>query len=648
MRFEIFIIILLSLFFSNLVTAQKSDFGDVSIEDFSSYPAKYDSSESAVVFFEVAKSFFSPQLYVEYERHIRIKVLTDEGTEWGEVSIPFNKNIDQDVFDIEAASYEINGDKIEVTKLDEAQIFEELITNDIYVKKFVIPSLSKGSIIEYRYRKRVGSAFNLPDWEFHKSIPVLFSEYEMKIPHNYKYNTILSGVDSTFYSNSEEYISSRGGGVITVVSKKDIPPVKDIPFITTTDDFKTKIYNQLIYINHTGAIQRPFANTWEKIADEFRDNDSIGKQRLNGKMKDKVDEIISDTDSETNKIKQIFKFVSENITWNGFHRVTSNKGIRDTFKEGSGNSADINIMLIKMLEYAGIEVNPAFISTRSNGFLITNYPIIYQFNNVVAIVKTEDKVFLLDATEGYRNLGQPPVKNLYRIGLMVTDKDYMWIETAPSVSTSKNLFLEHNFTSTDTIKTKISGTIDGYFAETMRNLTEKERTLKLISNSSLNYQVDSLVISGIKNPEEALKINIQLSVPFKDIGGFNDITYLNPSFIYNEKSPLQEQERDFPMYFPYPFKERIITKFIFPEDYELKEFSKPKTVTIDNNLARFRYVTQYSGNTLTILEDFSVNKTVFSAEDYPIIKNLFDEYYEYKNRPVTLEKIPDTNIGNPE
>ncbi|XWN38573.1 MAG: DUF3857 and transglutaminase domain-containing protein [Balneola sp.] len=648
MRFEIFIIILLSLFFSNLVTAQKSDFGDVSIEDFSSYPAKYDSSESAVVFFEVAKSFFSPQLYVEYERHIRIKVLTDEGTEWGEVSIPFNKNIDQDVFDIEAASYEVNGDKIEVTKLDEDQIFEELITNDIYVKKFVIPSLSKGSIIEYRYRKRVGSAFNLPDWEFHKSIPVLFSEYEMKIPHNYKYNTILSGVDSTFYSNSEEYISSRGGGVITVVSKKDIPPVKDIPFITTTDDFKTKIYNQLIYINHTGAIQRPFANTWEKIADEFRDNDSIGKQRLNGKMKDKVDEIISDTDSETNKIKQIFKFVSENITWNGFHRVTSNKGIRDTFKEGSGNSADINIMLIKMLEYAGIEVNPAFISTRSNGFLITNYPIIYQFNNVVAIVKTEDKVFLLDATEGYRNLGQPPVKNLYRIGLMVTDKDYMWIETAPSVSTSKNLFLEHNFTSTDTIKTKISGTIDGYFAETMRNLTEKERTLKLISNSSLNYQVDSLVISGIKNPEEALKINIQLSVPFKDIGGFNDITYLNPSFIYNEKSPLQEQERDFPMYFPYPFKERIITKFIFPEDYELKEFSKPKTVTIDNNLARFRYVTQYSGNTLTILEDFSVNKTVFSAEDYPIIKNLFDEYYEYKNRPVTLEKIPDTNIGNPE
>lgn len=638
-RFKIFIAILISFVLSTLVVAQKADFGEVGLQDFSSYPAKFDTSESAVVLFETAKSYFSPQLRVEYERHIRIKILTDEGTEWGEVSLPFNKDLDQDIFDIEASSYEVNGEDIKVTKLDKKQIFEEHITNDIYVKKFVIPSLSKGSIIEYKYRKRVGSAVDLPDWEFHKSIPVQYSEYEMKVPHNYKYNTILSGVDSTFFSKREEYINSRGGGVITLVSKENIPAVKEIPFITTTDDFKTKIFNQLIYINHSGTIRRPFVNTWEKIADVFRENDAIGKQRLNGKMEDKVDEIIADAESELDKVKLIFKYVSETMNWNGFHSITSNKGIRDAFKEESGNSADINLMLLKMLEYADIEVNPAFISTKDNGFLITNYPIIYQFNNVVSIVRSGKNVFLLDATEGYRNLGQPPIKDLYRVGLMVKEKEHLWIETAPSVSTSKNLFLEHDFTSPDTLKTKISGTIDGYFAETLRDLTEEERTLRLVSTSALNYKIDSLSISEIDNPEEALKINIQLSIPMEELGDFKDITYLNPTFIYNEKSPLQKQERDFPVYFPYSFKERIITKFIFPEGYELKEYSKPKTITIDNNLARFRYITQYSGNTLTILEDFSVNSTVFSVEDYPIIKNLFDEYYEYKTRPITLQKI---------
>jgi len=645
-RFKISITILISLCFTSFLSAQKADFGDVSLKDFSSYPAKFDSSESAVVLFEVAKSYFSPQLSVEFEKHVRIKILTDEGTEWGEVAIPFNKNRDQDVFNIEASSYEVIGDDIKVTKLDKEQVFEENVSGEIYLKKFVIPSLSKGSIIEYKYRKRVGSAFYLPDWEFHKSIPVQFSEYEMKVPHNYKYNTILSGVDSTFFSKSEEFISPSGGGVITYVSKENIPAVKSIPFITTVDDFKTKIFNQLIYINHSGTIRRPFINTWEKIADEFRKSDTIGKQRLNGKMKEKVDEITAEAENSFDKTKLIYKYVAENIKWNGYNRVASVKGIRDAFDEGTGSSADINIMLLKMLEYAEVEVNPAFLSTRENGFLITNYPIIYQFNNIVVVVKIENNSYLLDASEGYRSLGQPPLKDLYRIGIMVRENDHMWIETAPSVTTSKNLFLEHDFSSNDTIKTKITGTVDGYFAESIRKSEEKDRGSKLIGGSLSNIKIDSLDIKNIDNPEEAIAVNIELSVPIEEIGGLSDVIYLNPSFISDTETPIKEQERDFPVYFPYTFKERIITKIILPEGYELKEFSEPKTITIDNNLARFRYLTQYSGNTLTILEDFSINRTVFSAEDYPIIKNLFDEYFEYKNRPITLSRIENKKDEN--
>ena len=64
-----------------------------------------------------------------------------------------------------------------------------------------------------------------------------------------------------------------------------------------------------------------------------------------------------------------------------------------------GNAADINLLLVAMLNKAGIEANPVILSTRENGFIAMAHPSLSDCNYVVARAVVDGKQILLDATE---------------------------------------------------------------------------------------------------------------------------------------------------------------------------------------------------------------------------------------------------------
>ena len=85
------------------------------------------------------------------------------------------------------------------------------------------------------------------------------------------------------------------------------------------------------------------------------------------------------------------------MTWNKLEGYICNEGLREAYKTGVGNVAEINLILTSMLKYAGFDANPILISTRSNG--IAFYPSITAFNYVLSSVNLSGEILLLDATE---------------------------------------------------------------------------------------------------------------------------------------------------------------------------------------------------------------------------------------------------------
>ena len=87
------------------------------------------------------------------------------------------------------------------------------------------------------------------------------------------------------------------------------------------------------------------------------------------------------------------------MNWNERNGYSCQLGVKKAYQDKTGNVADVNLMLISMLRYAGLDANPILISTRSNGIAL--YPSRSAFNYVIAGIEVENQIILLDATNKY-------------------------------------------------------------------------------------------------------------------------------------------------------------------------------------------------------------------------------------------------------
>ena len=65
---------------------------------------------------------------------------------------------------------------------------------------------------------------------------------------------------------------------------------------------------------------------------------------------------------------------------------TQNDGIKKAWDKRSGNTGDINLILLSLLKEAGVIAYPCLISTRNNGKINTAYPFLDQFNALYVYV----------------------------------------------------------------------------------------------------------------------------------------------------------------------------------------------------------------------------------------------------------------------
>ena len=107
-------------------------------------------------------------------------------------------------------------------------------------------------------------------------------------------------------------------------------------------------------------------------------------------------------------------------------------GIKKSFESKTGNVGDINLSLIAALKYAEVPVEPMLLSTRKNGLVTDLYPVLSDFNYVVAKVTIADKIYLLDATDDFHPFGLLPERCLNGKGRVIGDKESYWFELKPT------------------------------------------------------------------------------------------------------------------------------------------------------------------------------------------------------------------------
>jgi Transglutaminase-like superfamily. len=636
-------------------------FGKITPEEIDLKVYSKDSSAAAVVLFDKGDFYYSfdnnsSDFKVSFTEHKRIKILKKEGEEYATVKIPmYGRSESKEVINsFKAYTYNVSDGKMEKVKLDKSLVYKERVNDFLSINKFTFPSVKEGSIIEYEIEITSGYDTNVNDWYFQSSIPVAWSGYDVSIPEYYVFNRQTKGYNSFAESSrSQESKSINLGGTNSILYTdnkdhfvmKDIPAFKKEPFMDCANNYLSMVTYELSSLQFPGALYKNFNTSWEKISEDIlKDSDFGGQIRTRGFFKDDLAAAIKNDTTQLSKINSIFKLVKSKVKWNDVNTYWCKGGIKKAYKDGIGNCAEINLLLVAMLKEAGLTAYPVILSTRENGLMDFGHPSSSKANYVVAVVEANNKPLFLDATRKYNQIGVLPFCCLNGKGRIVEPDKFEWIVLNPENKPSKkNYYTEISIADDGTVSGKMQLSYLQNEANDKRAslFAKKEEDFKKDIQTSIgDCTIDSLAIDNLKeNLEAPLYMRFQYSIPNKASFTGKNI-FINP-FIWGKvtENTFKLEKRTYPINYGYPFQTRHTILITIPKGYTIDEL--PQNLAIGTSDKSAVVIVSYAvnDNSITINYVFNINKPLFLPTEYDEIKELYNKIVEKHAEMISFKKV---------
>ncbi|GAA3961174.1 hypothetical protein GCM10022246_13010 [Pedobacter ginsengiterrae] len=654
---KIFLLLSFSFFVINAF-AQNFPFGAVTFDDNNFDRNKIDSNANAVVLKEFGTSSIqisdrtgSFELIFEY--HVKIKLYSKEGFKKANVVIPIYKDGTREEFlnTIKASTFNFENGRFVETEMDKKAIFTEIKSRYWASTKFTLPNIKEGSIIEYSYRLESPNLFNFKTWEFQSDIPKVYSEYLAYIPAVYNYNVSLRG----FYklSNNKSEIAReclRVNGVPIDCSKiwyvmKDVPAFVEENYMTAASNFKSAIYFELSDWQMPDGRRQIYSKTWKDVDYELTSEKTLGSQmRRKDLFKETIPTITKSATDDLSKAKAVYEYIKKQIKWNNYYGTRSEDNIKKALDMRSGNVADINLSLIAALSAANLDTEAVILSTRDNGTVNKLYPIITDFNYLVAKVNIGDKSYLLDATDPLLPFGLLPLRCVNDQGRVINlKKASYWIDLTAFQKSTSSYIMDAKLNADG----KITGTITihntGYEALNKRKEIKKYNSIdeyvEKLDERLPKLQILKHNIINIDSVEKTLTEIYQIDFsPMGSLG--NDELNFSPFFINPiVKNPFNLNERTYPVDLGAASEERIIISIALPGKFDVKEKPKDLAIALPNSGGRYLLKTNIDDNLITFSQILQLSKAIYQAEEYPYLKEFYSKIIQNQKSDLLLKKV---------
>ena len=661
-------------FTSNVSFSQQKnfEFEKINIADFNSILTK-DSSAVAEVIADVGHTRFDygPKgFYLVFNRKTRIHIIKQEGTSHATIEIPLYKsgNDKEQVTSFKGYTYNLEKDEVLKTKVRSEDIFLQEQSENWNIQKVAMPAVKANSIIEFEYEIHSDFTFNLQPWTFQSDIPVGWSEYNVKIPEYFVYKMISQGYvpfvikektgsQQQFTVNYESHLgvglteNSREPSHSEVYKMEadnyrwvsaDIPAIKTEPFITTIENYISKIEFELSVVKMPGTLDKTVMNTWETLNNKLLEDDKFGVTiRKGGFISDRLPAITEKASSDVEKVNAIFDHVKYRMKWDGNNGVFARGIPKKVYEERTGSVADINLMLVAILKEAGFNSDPVILSTRTHGLIQEIYPILDKFNYVVAMVTIDTVNYLLDATSKYLPFNSLPERCLNGKGRVISKKSPGWIQLLSTEM--KNTFTQVDMTLSEdgSLKGKCTVTSAGLDGNDRRNTYAKKNQKDFIEEFTSNHQTWSVTefhYSNLDTLNAPFTAAYNLDIPDEaQVAG--DRLYLNIMAGFGQKSnPFKLEERAFPIDFSCPIKENYSIKVIIPSGWVVEQLPKMASLLLPEKAGSFKCMLEEKAGVIQIVSTLRINKTLFMPNEYDQLKEFFRLMVAKQAEQIVLKK----------
>ena len=442
---------------------------------------------------------------------------------------------------------------------------------------------------------------------------------------------------TTSYDRTEiDYLTN-----ISTYDLDDMPALEDESFVNNINNYRSAVKYELQYVKMPDSPIKNYTSTWEDVISKIYQSSKFGSQLTQGNFfKDDLAVILAGKDSAIDKTAAIFGFIQDRMNWDGYYGYYVKNGVRKAYKEQKGNIADINLMLIAMLNDAGIESSPVLISTRNNG--VPLFPTREGFNYVAVYVELEDGNMLLDASNKYTKPNLLPERAINWFGQIVK-KD----------GTRKSISLLPNTVSKEIVNCNLTLSEDGIIKGKQRNVYSNHlaynhrNKFNDVSEESYVEKLESAT-NGIEISEYSIKNQKTIGKPVMESYSFmmenqasviGDKIYFNPLFQFaTEENPFKLEDRYFPIDFTYPWEEKYIININIPEGYAVESFPESVNLGLPEGMGSFLYTLKPTATGLQLLVDVKLNNSVIPAEQYQYIKEFFGKVVQKETEQVVLTK----------
>ena len=650
--------------------AQKFELGEVSIEELKEKHHATDTSAVASVLYAKGRTYFaysnSNGFSIITEVETRIKIYKKEGYEYANKAVeyftgssPFEK-----VSFSKAVTYNLVDGKIDKSKLKSDGEFTEKSNKFWSLAKVTMPNVKEGSVIEYKYTISSPYTSTFPEWKFQSDIPVNYSEYETDIPEYYTYNTFFKGflaptttksisrksieinskersglrIPQANFSNTKiEYVSN---GVKYVM--KDIPAIKDEAFVNNIDNYSSSVFHEKASQQFPNSYAELFATDWETIVKAIYERDDFGGElNKKGYFEDDLSVVLAGVTDTNQKLNKIFQYVKERMNWDKYTGYSCNDGVKTAYKQKTGNIAEINLMLASMLQSSGFQAMPVLVSTRANGVAI--FPNKSAYNYVVVAVEDNNKIVLLDATDKYALPNQIPFRALNWFGRLIRkDGSSTTIDLMPKEASNENVMMNYSITKEGKVTGKIRRQYSDYNAQLFRNNyvgLKEEQYIEKLENDLNKIEISEYERANAIDISKPIQETFSFTgTNFCDVVG--DKIYVAPMlFLGSKKNPFNQEKREYPVDFGFPFQDKYTINIEIPEGYAVESLPAATSIQTEQNICSFKYIILQNGNKvqISIVQDVSV--PIVNPVDYPLLKESYKKLIEKETEKIVLKKL---------
>lgn len=659
--------------------APKVKFGKVSEEELNMKVYTPDTAAAAVILYDDGNSSVNydvskDKFMLTFERFVRIKILKESGKEWGthQVSLySFNQTKEEILGGIDGITYNLENGKVVKSVLKKDGVFLERENKYWESTKISLPAVKVGSVIDIKYTISSPLLWNLQTWKFQYSIPVKWSHLYLKYPEYFKYNHTSLGYYPLF-SNKHETTNEKinftvryestgtslnGGGRRQLATEsisynahtfdyaaKDMPAIKEEPYCSTIENFTTKLKFELAatdFIGIGGAF-KDYTSTWQSISKELMDDEDFGGQIKGGNfIEDNVNNITKGVSGEMNKMRALYSYLQKNIKWDKFRAYSTSKSLKKTFTDQTGNSADLNLLLLVMLQKAGISADPVILSTRDHGMLNPAHPSLSDCNYVIVKATIDNSTVFLDVTDPVVPAGQLPMRCMNGKGVLITPDNpgEIPLTQTPSISSSAVMFELKDGQLHGSVVTRLGGLAAYSFRNEVKDAGGNSDHFEGLKNKSKEIEYVDFTYNNL----DSLYLPVEKRYNFLlNDGSFDDNSIIYMSPVIFEKwlqNPFSSPDRLYPVDFGIPFSESYTMNFTIPEGYQVEELPKNKNIMMPEKGGRFIYAIEQKDNRIVLNLRFSIDRSLFIPSEYPNLKDFFDRVIAAEGEQIVLKKI---------